>query len=275
MKKFTLFVAALFIAGAANAQDMTSKRGVNILPEAGDISISMSANPFLNYVGGIMSNTGSNSGNAAVQFLNGWNLIQGRYFLDETKAIRAGLRIGFNSTSTDNKVLGGTNGTTVYTETDNTSSNNIWLTGGLEFRRGNYGRFQGYYGAELVVGFGGSNNTNETIVDEDPVTPNVQATNGYKRTVETRAGSTLNLGLQGFIGVEYFLAPKVALGGEFSWGFLLTTTGEGEVTTSNTTPNTPTTTTKTGRSSEFKIDTGTGFTNYGVAGGNLKLSFFF
>lgn len=274
MKKFTLFVAALFIAGAANAQDMTSKRGVNILPEAGDISISMSANPFLNYVGGIMSNTGSNSGNAAVQFLNGWNLIQGRYFLDETKAIRAGLRIGFGSTSEDVNVTQ-TDGTATgtFVETDNTSSNNIWLTGGLEFRRGNYGRFQGYYGGELIFGISGNNTTDETILPD--ATPGNNTVNGYKRTVETTAGSTLNLGLQGFIGVEYFLAPKVALGGEFSWGFLLTTTGEGEVTTSNTTPNTPTTTTKTGRSSEFKIDTGTGFTNYGVAGGNLKLSFFF
>ncbi|MBX3101127.1 MAG: hypothetical protein KF690_01305 [Bacteroidetes bacterium] len=261
MKKFTLFVAALFFAGAANAQDMTSKRGVNILPEAGDISISMNANPFLDYVGTVLSAGGAGSTNF-VQFLTTDNFIAGRYFLDETKAVRGGIRIGFGSTSSDNLVVGGASGNTTFTETDKTSYNNITLTGGLEFRRGNYGRFQGYYGGELLIGFGGQKTTDEEIVD---------VTEGYKQTTEVKQGTTIKLGLQGFIGVEYFLAPKVALGGEFTWGLMLQSTGEGETTVTDTTPGAPAIpATKTGKGSNFSLDTGTGFT-----GGNLKLSFFF
>jgi hypothetical protein len=262
MKKFTLFVAALFIAGAANAQDMTSKRGVNILPEAGDISISMSAAPFIDYLGGFMG--GFSGSDDFVSFVHPFNFISGRYFLDETKAVRAGLRIGFGSESSDNLVVGGIGGNTTFTETDKESYNGIVLTGGLEFRRGNYGRFQGYYGGELLIGFGGSKTTDEEIND---------LVNGYKTITETKEGTTITLGLQGFIGVEYFLAPKVALGGEFTWGLGLQSTGEGETTVTDTTPGAPTTpAVKTGKSSSFSLDTGTGFT---TTGGNLKLSFFF
>jgi hypothetical protein len=259
MKKFTLFVAALFIAGAANAQDMTSKRGVNILPEAGDISISMSAAPFIDYLGGFMG--GFSGSDDFVSFVHPFNFISGRYFLDETKAVRAGLRIGFGSTNDKTLVDGNVDATKKFELNDKESYNSIVLTGGLEFRRGNYGRFQGYYGGELLFGIMGT----KTEVDRLAVDANG---NDVVYTTTDKAGSSLTLGLQGFIGVEYFLAPKVALGGEFTWGFMLQSTGEGEVT--DTAPGS--TAVKTAGSSAFSLDTGTGFT---TTGGNLKLSFFF
>lgn len=216
MKKFTLFIAALFIAGAANAQDMTSKRGVNILPEAGDISITMEANPFLNYVGTIMSADGAWGSMANVNFWNDGQYLQGRYFLDETKAVRAGLRIGFGS-STEKENVTDVNGDELTLE-DKTSYNAIFLNAGIEFRRGKYGRFQGYYGAELLFGIQGAKEEDQSY----------DAVGDEVITATDKAGSTLTLGINGFIGVEYFFAPKVSVSGEFGWGFMLESTGDGE-----------------------------------------------
>ena len=59
MKKSVLALAMAFGVSSAFAQDLTSKKGEPILPEAGDWAISASANPFLNYIG--MLGSASNS----------------------------------------------------------------------------------------------------------------------------------------------------------------------------------------------------------------------
>ena len=43
-------------------------------------------------------------------------------------------------------------------------------------------------------------------------------------------GNDFEVGLRGFIGVEYFFAPKMSVGGEFYWGVSYVTTGESSVT---------------------------------------------
>ena len=54
------------------------------------------------------------------------------------------------------------------------------------------GRVRGFYGAEANIGLGSAKET-WTATD---------------LSVEAKAGSTFNLGIRGFIGVEYFFAPK-------------------------------------------------------------------
>ncbi|MCE3007123.1 MAG: hypothetical protein LW884_02070 [Bacteroidetes bacterium] len=262
MKKFTLMMVALVFAGAASAQDMTSKRGINILPEAGDFSLSVSANPFLDYVGKFVGSTaGSSSSNARFDFLNGWQMVQGRYFMSETMAIRGGLRIGFGSNTESNYVTNAVNNN--VEEKDEESGYNVFLSGGVEFRRGNYGRFQGYYGGEVVLGIQGSKTINQTA----------STTVAGVNEVETKEGTTLTVGANAFVGVEYFFAPKVAIGGELGWGLFLSSTGDGEITT--TPAGGTSTTVDTGGSTTFGVDTNTGYTSFGTANGNLKLSFFF
>jgi hypothetical protein len=48
--------------------------------------------------------------------------------------------------------------------------------------------------------------------------------------LEVETGRTLGLGVRGFIGAEYFLFPKISIGGEFGLGVGYQRTGNGTVT---------------------------------------------
>ena len=62
MKKTALALALAFGISGAFAQDLTSKKGEPYLPEAGDWSIGIDANPLLNYMGNLFSgNTSINN----------------------------------------------------------------------------------------------------------------------------------------------------------------------------------------------------------------------
>lgn len=287
MKKRVLFVASLFLATATFAQDgLTSKKGEAYLPEAGDWAIGIDANPFLNYAGNLFSgSTAQNTIGAGATWFAPNMAIYGKMFKDETTAYRGMLRIGFGSTTTTN--IFDTSSTTTPVElTDEMKSsyNNIVLGGGIEKRRGNT-RIQGVYGAMVMIGFGGSSTTfdyGHTFSDAtggatwtDFNTMTTVSGNG-PRTTEMKNGSTFMLGLQGFIGVEWFFAPKVSLGAEYTWGLAMNSTGEGEVTSERWGLATPsatensliTTTNKTGKQSSFGLDTG-------ISGANISLNFHF
>ena len=93
MKKLLLTVALVSAIGFANAQDMMSKKGTPILPEAKDCSIGFDAVPVLNYFGNLMSgNTAKNT--AAVNYQTPFTIV-GKYMKDANTAYRAKVRIGF------------------------------------------------------------------------------------------------------------------------------------------------------------------------------------
>ena len=242
MKKNVLFAAALLFAGSAVAQDLTSKKGENYLPEAGDIAISLDAVPFLNYVGGFFSNAGATSpGLNPVSGLP-WH-IRGKYFLDEKTAVRAGLRIGIGS----DKVVAQTgqftatpptltypNLPTLVEDELKMGATNVVLSGGLEMRRGNT-RLQGYYGGELFIIIDNTKdaytygNANETTGGALALSTDFSTSTGYNnvgvdpfygndaRITEMKT-SSFGFGLRGFIGVEYFLFPKISIAAEYGWG---------------------------------------------------------
>lgn len=93
---------------------------------------------------------------------------------------------------------------------------------GYEFRRG-YGRLQGFYGAEVSLGVW----SGKIGYDYgNPITPNNQTPTsafgssvGGERWLEIKSGTFFNIGLNAFVGVEYFFARKMSLGGELGLGF--------------------------------------------------------
>lgn len=309
MKKRLLFVAAIFAATATFAQDgLTSKKGEAYLPEAGDWSIGIDANPLINYVGNLANGNTGNSFGGATWFDGSRGdfpamTIYGKYFKDEKTAYRAMVRIGFGSTKSGSvnemftDSLSSYNGTTTeFTDEVKTASRQITLGFGLEKRRGNT-RIQGVYGAQMMIGFGGSSTENtyglafgaantisETsgyvINDVDPLNP-FDYYGSSERTTKVDNGSTFMIGLQGFIGVEWFFAPKVSLGAEYSWGLSMTSTGASKTDTERwgVTPAESVMTTVPARhlvtktyngakSSSFGIDTG-------LSGANISLNFHF
>lgn len=279
MKKLILTAALATAIIGANAQDMMSKKNTPILPEANDWSIGFDASPVLNYFGNLFNNTTNNSVSAAFQ--QNMTLV-GKMMKDENTAYRMKLRIGFGSASSDNLVdQDGSTATPVPTVTDNRkiSSMNFNIGAGIQKYRGK-GRLKGFYGAEAGIGLGSGKNTysygNAFSSTNTSPTTTVDFNSGQSsavssRTTESKNGSTFGFNLRGFIGAEYFFAPKMSLSAEYGWGLGLSSTGEGESTTESwdsVNNGVRTTTSKSGKSSDFLLDVDN-------AGGQIVLSMYF
>jgi hypothetical protein len=267
MKKLFItfsFVAATFMsafaqdeAPAATDGPIMSKRGRAILPEAGDIGLSIEAAPVLNYFGDLLSNSGATPFTFNSPF-NG--SIVGRYFLDEKTAVRGIVRIGkgsFKDVEFVNDVTSTATPPAQVEDVEKVSYTNITLGGGLEMRRGN-GRVQGFYGAQALIGLEGNKTKYE--YGNALTATNTAHTSSFGQlagVTENKSGSIFTFGVQGFIGVEYFFAPKISIGGEFAWGPVIESEGKGELTreTWNFGTNAKeTTTTETAGGSAFILD---------------------
>ena len=262
MKKTSLVVALALGVSSAFAQDLTSKKGELILPEAGDWGISVNATPFLNYIGNFIGGNGLNAA-PTINFLSTNQTIMGKYFVDAQTAYRAGVRIGFGSASTAVKVpVPVVVPVTFVDDVTKVSGSNIGLTAGWEKRRGKT-RLQGFYGGEAGISLG----TGKTVTTYGNALSADNTNGGLARTKEDKLGSTFGFGLRGFIGAEYFILPKMSIGGEFGWGLAFTNTGEGETTTESWDGTAVVTTVaKTGKNSSFGFDTDNLNTVFGPAG---------
>lgn len=262
MKKLFITAALASTCIFASAQDMMSKRGTPILPEAGDWSIGAGADNLIGYFGNLFNKDANNytSLNSQVPMT-----LVGLYVKDETTAFRAKLRIGFTSDKQDAFITDNT-GTPPDQTTDTWKSSSTGFTLGLGIQkwRGK-GRLHGLYGAEVGFGITGHKDTYEYGNDfsstvtapssTDFGTGNIPAAG--VRVTEDKDGSTFMVGLTGFIGAEYFFAPKMSLSAEYGWGFNFASTGEGEMTTEhlNSTLNgSDSETTKTAGNSHLSLD---------------------
>jgi hypothetical protein len=244
---------------------LTSKKGFPILPEAGDWSISFDAVPLLDYAFDktrIMSSSPASSAGDALDYSISNNIV-GKYMVDANKAYRGRLQLDFSRASDKTYVpkFGSTTGETVE-NTEATSTSNIVLGGGLQFYRGK-GRLRGYYGGEGLLRIQSGPSRSITYGNA------LDANNDDLRIKEEIAGMTFGLGVRGFIGAEYFFAPKMSIGAEFGWGIGFESTGDGE-TTSEFFDGTAvkSNTVKTGGSSNFNL----GVDN---AGGSINLAIYF
>ncbi|MDR0681952.1 MAG: hypothetical protein LBG15_08935 [Dysgonamonadaceae bacterium] len=247
MKK--IIIAALLCTGAISfvvAQDADetikssfNKRGASYLPEAGDFALGIDASPFLEYLGNLFNQAGTNK---APTFGNGFG-IYGKYFVENNRAIRAKLYMEFSKTKyqqtvpDDYEIL--TNPTNLYAtgiDTQNDFNNNILLNIGYEFRRGK-GRLQGFYGADFALGYSNFKTTYDytnpiTLANQAPSTADFTGNYGRRssRILEDKRTSNFTLGLGAFVGVEYFISPLISVGGEANLNFRYSVSGQSEVT---------------------------------------------
>jgi len=249
MKKLLILLSA-FITATGFAQDFTSKEGAPILPEAKDWSIGLDATRLIK--------------NANFNFVSNSQAITVKYFKNAKTAYRIGVRIGLNNWVTKNMVpdrVAATSSIVAYPAAtalkENTwrkTTSAIGLTFGIEKRRGAF-RLQGIYGVEGGL-FISSNTDNFTygnklnatsspqmLIDpsKDAMTstnfgnannidtvPAIQGVQGPARITQRKNGTSISIGARIFIGAEYFLLPKMSLGGEFGWGLSFSTTGRSE-----------------------------------------------
>jgi hypothetical protein len=257
MKKIMSFVVVLGITGAMNAQ-MVSKKGENYLPQAGDWSIGVDGGSMVNYFGNMLNNSAGNG--LSFDYTNADAMITGKMFKTDKMAYRAALRIGMHSNTTTTPVADASDPAEWVNNEEKVSSNFIGLGAGLEQRRGST-RLQGYYGAMAMLSYGGGKTTYK--YGNPDVAGNVR---------EIKDGTSIGFGVRGFIGAEYFVLPKISVGGEFGWGLGFNSVGAETTTTSN---GDGTNTTVDGvKTSGFGIDTDN--SSMGMApAGNLTINFHF
>lgn len=249
MKKL-LILLSLCMAGIGFSQDLTSRDGSPILPQAKDWGISIDATRLIK--------------NASFDFVSTSHAITAKYFKDPQTAYRIGVRLGLNSWTTKAMVpdrVAGTSSVIAYPAAtalkENTwkrTTSAIGITFGIEKRRG-VSRLQGIYGAEAGIFISGTtdkftygnklNASSSPQIVVDPVfdamsspifgnannidtLPRIQGVQGPARITERRNGLSLSFGARVFMGAEYFVLPKMSLGGEFGWGFGVSTTGRSE-----------------------------------------------
>lgn len=284
MKKSILAVATLLLGTAAFAQDDKV-----YTPVEGDWAIGIDATPFLNYFGNFI---GGNDGNTAPtwNFLTTGQTITGKYFASDDMAYRGALRLGFGSTS--GAAMIGQDGAaaptypnlpTMVEDSWKMGMTNIGLSGGLEMRKGE-GRLVGFYGGELGLAV---SSTKESYTYGNPMTITGASTTDFgtnlttdtygngARITEEKSGSTIGFGLRGFIGAEYFVLPKLSVGGEFGWGLIFASTGASSTTLESTDGAAIGTQTLEGtKSSSFGFDTDANNTVFGPAG-TLRITLHF
>jgi hypothetical protein len=248
MKKVILVIAVLISSGTVHAQELLSKKGTPILPEKGDWSVGIDAVPLINYFGNLFSNAG-NSHTDYFTFTHPMTIV-GKLMKTPDKAYRGKVRIGFGSVTQDTVVEDLSNPASHVTDETVISDFNLTLGAGIQWMRGK-GRLRGIYGVEALFSKG-SHSSTYTFGNE------LTATNTGPRTTEIKDGNSTGFGIRGFIGVEYFFAPKISLSGEFGWGINFDYKGEGSTTVeewdvTNSAVNIKTT--NTGKTTSFLIDT--------------------
>lgn len=276
MKKSILAVAVVLGASATFAQDLTSKKGEDFLPASGDWAVGIDAVPFLQFAGNLIGGNGTNTA-PAWNFLTGNQVITGKYFVEDNVAYRAGIRIGMTSNKGNMMVADRDGAAPTYPAlpamVENSykmSETNIGLTGGMEWRRG-FGRLQGFYGGELGIALGSSKSSytygnalaptaaTPVFVDADDDMGGNLTSDTYgnaARVTEMKGGSFFGFGLRGFIGAEYFVLPRIAVGGEFGWGLMFGSNGASSTTMESTDGTTVgTQTIEGGKTGGFSLDT--------------------
>jgi len=256
---FSLAVVTVTLLGANAQEELVNKRGQPILPKAGDFGLSVDATPMLRYVGGFFSNSGASTSNLFQQVG-----IKGQYFLTDNTSVRATLNLDIGS-STNNTFVpkidanGVSHATDRVENSEKKSGSDIQLYVGYVYHRGN-GRLRAFYGPEAGLRFGSGKETYEW---GNPLNANYTTS----RTLERKSAVDFGFSLGGFVGVEYYVAPRISLAGEFGLHLGFNTKGKGKVITEYWDNGAKTRETKTAGSSSFY------FRNSSV--GNISANFYF
>lgn len=227
-----------FMANSNKELSFESKNGHQVLPQAGDWGLGIAADNPLDFFGGLVGQSsgdtdGFESVNGAPGVTNDGTTIFGKYFVNSNTAYRgwvttqARRRTSLLATADDGDA---TNTAQPIYDKQVINNRGILVGAGLEKRRG-AGRLIGIYGAQGYLGFGQGNVTKNTYANEISATNtdpsdgiagnnNTFAIDGVTdhRVVSVNNTSEFVFGAQGFLGVEYFFAPKISLGGEFNVG---------------------------------------------------------
>ena len=234
MKRIFTTILSVCVAAGLSAQEMKQ-----YVPEAGDWAVGMNLKPLINYMGGLFNQSAGVSidqiGGEAVTagigdyVMNPTVSIMGKYMLTDNFAVRANLGININTANDRAYVRDDkayflnplSQGKVVDSRFRRNSG--LSLMAGAEYRVGEK-RIQGVFGGGLLVAFQNQSTSYTygnamTEINQRPSSKYgiYDTDGGYYRTLKNwNSMADIYTGLALTAGVEYFVAPKVALGAEVS-----------------------------------------------------------
>ena len=256
MKKVFGLILAAAMAVPSFAEQKEPKDYSAYLPEAGDIAIGLNLNPVTDYLGQLFNNSvnGSIDNNAIggsgllwnnnVMTNEGYALpmvsIQGKYFLDDNIAVRANIGLVLNRQNRheyvqdDAAVAADPLSQDKVEDAYHKSITGGSLSAGIEYRMGKNHRFQGVFSGNLLYSFYTQSQTWDygnaiTEINQAPSIDGTVNTMGYvamgtnipnARITKQSTDVNHTIGLVGTVGIEYFVAPKIALGAEIDLALL-------------------------------------------------------
>ena len=233
---------------------LTNKKGVPVLPVAGNWAIGIDATPLFQFAGNIFSFYGNEYVPTFGFTAQTPGAIFGKYKVSENTAYRGALLIGVSNKTRNIANPADENKPSKEAHT----AIHLGIIAGIEKNRTVFGRMVGIYGAQVGL-------LKEPYYDDDSEMYGKltfkDAENSDNDYVET-GGNTFGIMAGGFVGIEYFIVPRVALAGEFGLQLKITTQQKRTL--------------KPGVGSNTTLDYG----GYGVElapsqSGNLQLLFYF
>lgn len=254
MKKFLgiLLATALVMPVAAREKESPEERAnkdySTWLPSQGDFSFGFALNPVATFVGNMFNgNTANAWQNPAGEPLiksevlglpssNPLVSVMGSYMVTNQLAVRANVGLGISVKSDNEYVL---DDAALFADplcrakvTDKNKYNATYgsIALGIEYRVAKTRPIQGVFGAGVNYAFGGAtrNYAYGNAITEANQVPTIahpslyQAVAGYMpnaRPLSLQAGNLIHMiGVYGTIGVEWFVAPKIAIGANVNVG---------------------------------------------------------
>jgi len=190
----------------ADSNELATKKGTPILPRAGSRALGVDASPFLMYTAGILSKTIQ-----PVPTFNGVTFYRKKFLKDDV-ARRFGM---FLNGKYEEILTADTNGIN-----QNISNLDVVVFMGREKRLNliKNTRLQGFSGVDFALGLGSAGK---------------RYAYGYNKSIDTnwrpnlyKPGIKFSIGVSTFVGVEYFIAPGIAIGGQVGYGANFTVRGD-------------------------------------------------
>ncbi|MEX1002709.1 MAG: hypothetical protein WDZ35_11400 [Crocinitomicaceae bacterium] len=245
MKKiFSIAIASCLCLGvsAQSNEQIQNKKDVDIMPVSGEfaVGIGVGLNSVTGWVGSMFGYTGYNSFNQTYvnnPLFTGTSVsVFGKYMVSDNNALRMSIsNFGSDNTMTYEVYDDRANDPdSVVVDKQRFNSSATYVSAGWEWRRGKT-RLRGIYGGDAVLSWTNSHNhfTYGNDLSASNLTPTQAAAmpgwnNTYGRVIQQRNGATFGVGVRAFVGVEYFIAPKICIGTEFGWRAMFEKTGAGQ-----------------------------------------------
>lgn len=229
INKIAIMLLAIATMQAVSAQTDSTKVEApkahnSYLPQKGNFAIGADATPVFDYVGNLFNGTIGNALDLSSP------LIYAKYYLTDMTALRTVLGV---NTTTDNQLfyvqddavkMANPLSNAQVTDLKIDNSNNYYLSVGLQKFIGEK-RLRGFYGAQLFTEYGKDKATYSYGNPMTSLNPTPSSNFGYiagERKLSEVTANDFMVGAGGIAGFEYYVAPRLCIGGEVSLNVVYT-----------------------------------------------------